>query len=176
MRNLVLACVALSSCSKSPPRQDWVNGDRIDKATWGTLCGRPDGGATLPAGEPGVSTRHWKSFGGRGEPVISCSLGYDNRSGRIWRLSVNIGLTDRQYAERLLGDLIIQYLPPDAQLVARAAAFPEVDGYTMRAVGAFKIDGSWESTEIPGKSNVYLYVRLGEPPASRSATDQAAVP
>lgn len=172
MWRVAVALILLTACADSKPRQDWVNADRIDKDSWGKPCGPPETDwklSTLPPGEPGLSGRAWRTDSGvhSKDPHVHCSLDYDNRTGKIFSLSVRIGPVERAQADRLLGDLIIQYLPPDVQLAARAAVSTGEFLGPAKTVGDFRLEGSSDYSIYKTLPVVRLAVSLGDPPQQR---------
>lgn len=163
----MLIAMALLACGRGDgPRQDWLNAGRLDRQRWGQeLCGPAAASTLLRPGQAGVSILRWTNFNQiDAAPVVSCDLSYHNETARIWKLDVRaFGRIDRPTADKLIGDLILPYLPPDVQLVARSAAFdpegtelPSIN--RQRKIGEFVVEGGFREGEF-----FRINVALGKP-------------
>lgn len=161
MRVHLIAVAGLLACADPKPRQDWENIERIDLATWGAMCGQRH----QPAHPElvGVQTRVWSNSSTRSGPLMVCALDSIERTGKIWQIRVSGSSVDRAQAEKLIGDLVLPYLPAEVQLAARSVAFTEPKRYqNHQIVGGFDLRGGWDQG-LAGAS-VQLHVALGKPP------------
>jgi hypothetical protein len=152
------------NCGDGGRRQDWVNADHIDKTTWGAPCGTKVDDTLLEPGKRGLSNRVWLAGPEHaiGTTAFRCSLAWDNRTGKVFWLKLSgYPRPTRTDAEKVIGDLILPYLPPEVQLAARSVAFtPVTSRFVKRDIGDFHIQGHWLEGE-----EFELAVELGKMPA-----------
>jgi hypothetical protein len=117
-RLAMLALCAGLACRDSRPPSPWVNLGELRLSSWGSICGtdyRREGRAWI--------TKEWGTpiDAPHGTPYIRCSVTYSSFGRRLAGFHVAMAGVDRREAERLLGALVLPYLPLDLGLIARGA-------------------------------------------------------
>ncbi len=152
----ILGVLAAASCGDpGPARGRWERTEELDAERWGVPCGRRGLYEDGRRASYSWSNSQTKAIG---EVFIDCNMIVRKRDRSIWRISVRL-LGDAEQVsagvEWYLNNLLLPFVPPEVQLLAREVAYADTDEdltYRGRALRGFRIYGGFEPSKISFES------------------------
>lgn len=149
---LAIVCVLAASCGDDgPSRGRWERTEELDAERWGARCGERrlyDDGRRASYSWSNSPTK------AIGEMFTNCRMVVRNADRSIWLIRVSL-LGDAEQVsagvEWYLNNLLLPFVPPEVQLLAREVAYADTDEdltYRGRALRGFRIYGGFGPSEI----------------------------